>query len=112
MSEQVHLFNIKAFDAQSMGSDATSSSLNIQQAAGYSVQAIWSGTAPVGTFEIQGSNDNSNFTSITSSPIAISGNTGSLLVNVENAQYGYVRVKYNFTSGTGSLTVHINAQTR
>lgn len=112
MSEQVHLFNIKAFDSQSMASNATSQSLNIQQAAGYSVQAVWSGTSPVGTFEIQGSNDNTNFTTITSSPIAISGDTGSLLVNVEFAQYGYTRVKYNFSSGVGSLTVHINAQTR
>lgn len=112
MSENVHLFNIKVFDNLPMTTNAVSESLNIQQAAGYSVQAVWNGTSPVGTFEIQGSNDNSNFTTVTSSPIAISGNDGTILVNVEFAQYGYVRVKYNFSSGTGTLTVHINSQTR
>lgn len=112
MSETVHLFNIKVFDAQSMGSTVTSESLNIQQAKGYAVQASWTGTSPVGTFEVQGSNDNVIFTSVTSSPIAISGNSGDFLLNVENAQYGFMRVKYNYTSGVGSLTVYVNAQTR
>lgn len=110
MSQPIHLFNITVFDAESMATTVTSDSLNIQQAAGYAVQAVWSGTSPVGTFTVEASNDNINFTSILNSPVAISGNTGSLMINVENAFYGFIRVVYTATSGSGSLTVHINAQ--
>lgn len=111
MSEPIHLFNIQLVDAQSMGSSITSSSLNIQEAISYAVQAVWSaGATPVGTFDLQGSNDDSNFTSLLDSPAAVSGNTGSIIINVEKHAYGFIRIVYTRTSGSGTLNVKVNAK--
>lgn len=112
MSEPIHLFNDKVIDSQSMGADITSSSKNVQEAISYSVHCIWSaGSTPVGTLDLQGSNDDVNFTSVLESgPAPISGNSGSLLINVEKHSYGYMRVVYTRTSGSGTMTTLVNAK--
>ena len=82
------IFNVALIDAESMGADITSESYDISEAIGYSVQAVWSaGSSPVGSFIIQGSNDGTNFTDIVAS--AVSGNSGSLMFNVEICRYAH-----------------------
>ena len=91
-----------------MGTNQSSSSLNISDAIAYAVQAIWkNGSSPVGTLDIQASNNGEDFSSVLSSPIAVSGNSGNILVNVERAGYQFVKILYNSTSGSGELTVSI-----
>lgn len=82
----------------------------------YSIQLVFTGT-PVGTFNLQCSNDPgtpdggispqatnvTNWTDITGSPQGITVG-GSIVWNVENAGYTWVRVNYVATSGAGSLT--------
>lgn len=95
-------------DAQSMGADVTSSSKNLDGVVGYAVQFVWSGGgSPVGTFSLEASNDDENYTTISGSSFSVSGNSGNYLANVQFAGYSYVRAKYVRTSGSGTLTIDI-----
>lgn len=109
MSEPIHDYNIKLINAVSMASDIPQTiGQTIAEDAGYAIQASWSGTAPVGTFNLFGSNDNIIFTLVKATPV--SGDTGSILGNVEYPRYSWVAVSYTAGSGTGNLTVTINAK--
>jgi len=109
MQQPYHLFNDALIDAQSMSSDITSDPYNINEAISFSVQAIWSnGSSPVGDFVLQGSNDNSTFTDLTSG--SVSGNSGSILINVEKPAYAWIRLFYDRTSGSGTLTAIVNGK--
>jgi hypothetical protein len=71
----------------------------------------WSGTSPVGAIAIQASNDSSTWVALDfGSTIAISGNTGSHLINIKNIPYCYVRAVYTKTSGIGTLGLSITAK--
>lgn len=76
----------------------------------YAVQFIWAGaSSPVGSFALEASNDNSTFTPVTDSFASVTGNDGSIVVNVELPAYRYVRVHYTPTSGGGGVvncTIH------
>lgn len=88
----------------------------------------WTGSTPVGTVSVQGSNDyslNPNGTVLnagtwntltlsvngtTSTTVAISGNTGSGAIDVlETALYA-IRLIYTAGSGTGSITAIFNGK--
>lgn len=101
----------------SMGTSFTSDPQNLFSVYAYSIQIAWSGgSAPVGSFKLQGSNDpgNSNiilnnnaptnWTDITSSPQAISGSPGSILYDVTECSYRWVRVVYTATSGSATVS--------
>ncbi len=93
--------------AQTMGADITSTAVDVKESRSYAVQAVWSaGTSPVGVLYLQGSLDNVTYTDITSS--AVSGNTGSILINVELPAYQYIKVFYDRTSGTATMTAKVN----
>lgn len=105
----------------SSGSMTGTSTINsdpfwIGHAAGYCVQAVWTGT-PNGAFKLQASIDpvepspnNSNEPTITNwedvadSSYSVTGAAGSYTWNVSNAFYRWVRVVYTNTSSTGTLT--------
>jgi len=83
----------------------------------YSIQVTWgSGSSPVGTFKLQGSNDPgdngsgqgvsapTNFTDISSSSQAISGNSGSIMYDVTECSYRWVRLVYTRASGNATVT--------
>lgn len=111
MSEPIHLFNTQLVNAQSMGATITSSSISVQEAISYAVQAVWSaGSTPIGTFDLQASNDDINFTSLLDQGAEVTGNTGSIIINVEKPAYGFIRVVYTRTSGSGTLNVKVNAK--
>ncbi len=111
MGRQIHLFNVKTFDAADMSTSLDGDIINIQQANGYAIQIVWAnGSSPVGEVDVQASNDGVTFVSILPSVFAISGNSGASLLNVEDAKYGFIKVVYTRTSGSGDLTVHVNAQ--
>lgn len=95
-------------NAESMAGNITSSVVNINNVRSYAIQAVWSGSSPAGSFVVQGSLDNTTFTDISTS--SVSGNSGSILLNVELPAYGYVRCVYTRTSGSGTLTVKMNTK--
>jgi hypothetical protein len=100
----------------SMASSFTTDPVNLISIYAYGIQVVWSGgAAPVGTFMLQGSLDSgdigsgqgvstpTNFTNITNSPQTISGSPGSILYDVTECSYRWVRLVY--TAASGSATV-------
>ena len=73
----------------------------------YSVQLVWAGTLPVGTVTLEASNDGTTWTTVADSSTAISGNTGSGIIEYSLAGHKNVRVKYTRTSGVGTLNCWI-----
>lgn len=86
---------------------------------GLAAQAIITGTV-AGTLKIQGTCDKSqlgdgsdiaaNWTDIASSSQNVS-NAGTLIWNLDATYYTFIRFVYTSTSGTGTLTININAKT-
>ncbi len=87
------------------------------------ILAVWSGTSPVGTIAIDGSADPlvgaggtayapTNWSQITTSPspISVSGNSGTANVTINQFPFNWIRVRYVFTSGTGTLTANLTAK--
>lgn len=90
-----------------------------------SYQAVWSGTSPVGTISIQGSNDyvlsstgavlnagswDTLTISYLGSPVQsvpVTGNTGNGIIDITTTGIYATRLVYTATSGTGSLTVTV-----
>lgn len=74
------------------------------------LQLIWTGT-PTGTFDVQVSCDNANWTSVTLSPApAAAGSASNAYVDLSLLSAPYMRVVYTKTSGTGSLTIYLAAK--
>lgn len=111
-----------------MASNITSAPTILQSLTKASYAISWTGTSPVGTVSVQGSNDyslnqdgsvhntgtwNTLTLSVSGSPattIAISGNTGNGAIDVlETALYA-IRLIYTAGSGTGTLNVIVNAK--
>lgn len=102
---------------RSLTSSFNTDAVNLISIYAYSIQVVWSGSGtPIGIFSLQGSNDSGdigsgqgvsqpvNFTPITNSPQSISGNTGSILYDITECSYRWVRLVYTATSGTATIT--------
>lgn len=109
-------------NAASMAGSLISSPTILQSLSKIAYQAVWTGTSPVGTISIQGSENYSlnpngqvnntgtwttltlayNGTLVTSVPVT--GNTGDALIDLETGIYA-LRLIYTRTSGTGTITV-------
>ncbi len=88
----------------------------------------WTGTSPIGTAEVQVSNDYSiypggtvnnagTWTTLTLSvmgtpatTIAITGNTGTAFIDLDQLAGWAIRLKYTKTSGVGTLQAVINGK--
>lgn len=94
----------------------TSTGIDLISAYAFSIQVTWSGgSATVGTFKLQASNDPgdngsgqgvsqpTHWTDVTSSSQAISGTPGSIMYDVTECAYRWVRLSYTNTSGTGTI---------
>jgi hypothetical protein len=101
--------NDKIVDAGSMGADITSDAVLIDQLYGFSLQSIYTGS-PVGDLIFQVSNDDVTIPSQVvnwnnlASAVAIAA-VGTNLQNFIGTNYKWLRVFFDRTSGTGSLTV-------
>jgi hypothetical protein len=88
---------------QSAASDVTTAGINLGDADSYSIHAVFTGSDVVGTLGIYGSNDGTNYTLLqTATNVTASG---SVLLNKNDASYQYVRAFWDYTSGTGNITV-------
>jgi hypothetical protein len=108
--------------AGDMSANITSTGINLISIYAYSIQATWTGSAPVGVFSLQGSNDAGDvgsgqgvsqpiyWTTIASSNQSISGGPGSILYDVTECSYRWVRLIYIFSSGAGTLRAVINTK--
>lgn len=105
----LQMFNYKVLDAQSMGGNLVSDRVNISRAGSVSVQYIWSsGSTPVGNLVTQGSNDGATWVDVNSQ--AVSGSSGTHLLNIEEPAYMFLRATYARTSGSATLDVYVNGK--
>lgn len=100
-------------------SSITSSVTNIQNMDNFGIQLSWVGTSPIGVATVQVSisyqqDAEGNVTSIgtwDSIPLnptaSISGNTGSITIDLNQIPSPWIRVVYTKTSGTGILNSYI-----
>lgn len=115
--------SVALLTAQSMGASFNSTGINLISIYAFSIQIVWSGgSAPVGIFKLQGSNDAgdngsgqgvsqpTNWTDITTSPQSISGSPGSLLFDVTECSYRWVRLVYTRTSGSATANATMNTK--
>lgn len=70
-------------------------------------EVVWSGTSPVGTIEVQ-TQVKDVWQAIALPTIGVGGNTGNHLITINSAShFQKLRLVYNRSSGTGSMTVSI-----
>lgn len=93
-----------------MSEDLVSSSVDVRELSGINIQLEYTG-APVGTFTLQASNDRINPVPQTWNTIPFSAtpitSAGEYMLNVDSSYYGWIRVLYTRTSGTGTLNIKI-----
>lgn len=127
MSTRSHLPPQEVLSSASMAGNLTSTPTILQSLTKVSYQVSWSGSTPVGTITIQGSNDyklNPNgtvmntgtWTTFTfsvngsvSSSLPVSGNTGNGIADIETG-VNAIRLVYTAGSGTGTLTAVVTAK--
>mgnify|MGYP001293252494 CR=1 FL=1 len=89
----------------SLGGHLTSSSVFCDDHQGFSIAFSWVGTAPVGTLTVENSADDSTYAAISGISKSISGNSGSIMLHIEDVVSKYVHVVYTRVSGTGTANV-------
>lgn len=78
---------------------------NVTNAAGFSIQAVWSASTAVGSQSVQASNDLVNWVDIPSSSLPVTGASGSNMWNTTGkVNYNFTRLVYTSTSGNGTMT--------
>lgn len=127
MSSRSSLRPVTVLNA-SMASSQTSAVTIMQSLSKLAYAIAWTGSTPVGTVSIQGSNnyalnpDSSvgnagtwttltvtyNGANVTS--IAISGNSGSGIIDINNTSLYALRLVYTAGSGTGTITAVANGK--
>jgi hypothetical protein len=101
----------KLVDAVSMGADVTSASVDVKYSDNIGVQLVFTGT-PTGNFYVQGTIDGDTWTALDFGTIpTATGADGDHLLNMNNLPYQKIRIFYDRTSGSGSLTVWVMAKT-
>jgi hypothetical protein len=96
--------------AGDMSATITSARVDIRYLDNISVQLNFTGS-PTGTFDVLGSIDGINYIALTISPaLAATGSGGQLLVDLNQLSVPFIKVRYNFTSGSGSLDVWVSGK--
>lgn len=96
----------KMLDSVSMGTSQTSAATNVLNMDKASLFVEWSaGSTPIGTITIEARNksDGNWYELSFGSSIDVSGNSGSHQIYFTELPFVDIRVKYNRTSGSGTL---------
>lgn len=88
----------------SAASDFTSAPVDLGDLTHFSIHAVFTGSDVAGTFHLEASNDGSNYVDISGASTSVTS-SGDTLLNVATAGYRYVRYDWNYSSGTGNITV-------
>jgi hypothetical protein len=104
-----HINTVTLMNNINASSNYISSSLNINDFVIYCVQFSWTSfSAPTCALYTEGSNDGNVWTVVDS--FIPSGSSGSRLLNIEKAAYGYVRLRYTQSGGAGNITATLNGK--
>lgn len=111
MEIPIHLFNNHIVNATSLATTFTSSSQDVVSCRRLCFQISWTGSSPVGSLKVQGSNDGITFADDPEvSPVSISGASGSALIKIDNVSYNFAQLVYTSTSGTGTIDIWVNGK--
>jgi hypothetical protein len=120
--------NAQPANTNSMAANFITEPTIIQKLSQISYSVVWTGTAPVGTISVQGSNDFSispsgavinpgtwnnlilSYGGSNTTAIPISGNSGNGIIDLASTGLYAIRLTYTATSGTGTATVIVNAK--
>lgn len=128
MSSRTNLRPQLVISSQSMAANITSSPTILQSITKLSYQAVWTGTTPVGTLSVQVSDNyslnqdgtqnyagdwntltlNLNGALVTSIPV--SGNSGTIFIDVYVTAAYAGRLVYTRASGTGTMSATVNGK--
>lgn len=92
-----------------MSGNITSPAMSIKMYDNISVQCTFTGS-PTGTFAVEVSNDNSNWTALASPPAAAAGSGATTRGVYTSVPDQWMRVKFVFSSGSGSLNVFVSGK--
>lgn len=90
-------------NAVNAASDQNSPVLTLNDLTNYSIHIDFSGVDLAGTLTLESSNDNTDFVTVANSSQSVTL-AASHVYDVAQAQYLYVRVAWDYTSGTGTWT--------
>lgn len=96
----------------SMGASVTTDAIPIERCEYVAIQFSWAGaTSPVGTCTVEGSNDGTNWSTLTlSSTLSVSGASGNNIADFTTG-CALIRAVYTRTSGSGnSLTILVRGK--
>lgn len=82
---------------------------DLNDASSYSVEAVFSGSDVVGTFKLQKSVGGTTFIDVSGQSTSVTGSAATVLGD-SIANYRFVRVNWDYTSGTGNITVKLAAK--
>lgn len=113
------ILNHKMLDSADISTTQTQNGhTNVEGVDEATIMVEWSGTAPVGVISVQASNsEQDEFTKGTEvwydldfgASIDVTGATGDHQINFTAMPFKAIRFVYTATSGTGTMTAHINA---
>lgn len=90
------------------GATATSTAVELEQVQNVGLQITWSAGSggPSGTASVECSNDGINYAALTLSSVpTITGNSGTVVVNLNQLPFIWVRCKVTMTVGTITISV-------
>jgi hypothetical protein len=96
-------------NAASLAADYTSPSLPLKYMDRAMLVITTTGT-PTGQVSVQASADNVDFYDLPLNIAASSGSGDTFIIDIQTTAVPYVRVKYTWTSGTGTLTAVVTAK--
>lgn len=113
MSGTKNANNFKVIEAGDMSSNIIGDKTTVKHLDNIGVHLIFTGV-PVGTFNIQGSNDTADVKSWVpldfGTPITAAGAADGHLATIPLFPFMFIRTIYTATSGTGSLDVFISTK--
>lgn len=118
----MRLSNVVLLNAGDASGNLTSTAGLIAHVFGFNIQIVITGS-PVGVLKLQGSSDPvpdaqfppsgnwvpTNWTDIKDSSVNVTG-AGTVDYDVGDAFFNFVRVVYSSSSGTGTMTIRMNAK--
>ena len=90
--------------------DFTSAPIDLGDSDSYSVFALFSGSDIAGTFHLEVSGDGTNWVDLSGGSASVTS-SGEVMLNISDASYRYVRYDWNYSSGTGNITVTVTVKT-
>lgn len=111
MGRKISLRSVKLINAGDMSGSITSAGIETTYLDNVGILIEWTGTSPVGVITVEVKNGESGWSALDfGSPLSVSGNTGSMNINVNETPFEYLRLAYARSSGTGTISAHVAAK--